>query len=82
MSIASEQRRAIEIELARYGLRPQYETIRGGHVRVTWRTPGGEQSMITATSPSDWRAPRNARAVVRRKLRQAGVIAARVSCQL
>jgi len=43
----------------------------GKHIRVAWHNPHGKQRSVTVPfSASDWRAVRNARADVRRLLRQ------------
>ena len=43
---------------------------RGKHEAVEFETDGRRQLIIVSRSPSDWRAPRNARSHVRRVLRQ------------
>jgi hypothetical protein len=56
-------------ELDRAGC--QYKVRRaGGHLKVY--VPALGQNIIIAGSPGDWRAPRNARSLVRHRLRQSG----------
>jgi hypothetical protein len=68
-----EHLREIEGVLGLYGIKPNFETTNGTHVRVRWTVGNREQRMVTASTPSDHRAWKNEVAKVRRLLRQAGV---------
>jgi hypothetical protein len=64
---------AVQDELARAGIRPNSIVhTGGGHIRICWQVNGHEQHMTVPFTASDWRAPHNARAEVRRKLRSNG----------
>jgi len=61
---------AVQDELARAGIKPHsIEHTGSGHIRVRWRANGRDQCVTMPVTPSDRRAPHNARAEVRRKLR-------------
>lgn len=47
----------------------------GKHVAVVWDHDGKERSYFTAKTPSDWRAPLNARSDIRKILRNDGLLA-------
>lgn len=47
----------------------------GKHVAVVWDFEGKERSYFTAKTPSDWRAPLNARSDIRKILRNDGLLA-------
>jgi len=55
-------------ELERYGLRGEVAD-RGKHLEVAWQTPHGRRFVITARTPSDWRAGLNTRSTLRKLLR-------------
>jgi len=59
--------------LALYGIQPNIELTKGGHVRFTWKAGHVEQTLLAAKTPSDWRGQRNAVARVRRMLKEAGI---------
>jgi hypothetical protein len=62
---------AVRNELDRAGV--EYEIDVGRHIRVRWRDTVMPIGNITVSiSPSDWRAPRAARADCRRLLRKDG----------
>jgi hypothetical protein len=62
-------------ELESAGVRDVEHANGGRHVQVRWRVNGGEQRVYTIpATPSDWRASHNARAGIRRILREDGVI--------
>jgi hypothetical protein len=46
----------------------------GKHVQLRWPTPRGERMITLPMTPSDHRASDNARAVVRRMLREDGML--------
>jgi hypothetical protein len=59
---------AVVAELDAAGI--HHEVTSGGrHLRVSWDADAGPRTTIVAVSASDFRAPRNARALVRRQLR-------------
>jgi len=68
-----EYHREIAGVLALYGIRPEIEPTKGGHVRFKWKAGHLEQTLLTSKTPSDWRTRRNAVARVRRMLQKAGV---------
>jgi hypothetical protein len=63
----------IKSTLALYGIEPEIERTGGGHIRFRWIAGAKQQSLVTGSTPSDWRAIRNEIAKVRRKLKDAGV---------
>jgi hypothetical protein len=68
---------AVLRELEAVGIR-DVEQIHGGkHWQVRWRVNGhGLRVYSVPCSPSDWRSPYNARAQVRRLLREDGILTA------
>jgi hypothetical protein len=67
-----EHHRELIGELTRVGLTPRLSQTHGNHTRVEWETGGKVYHIVTATSPSDRRATLNARARIRRQLRDQG----------
>jgi hypothetical protein len=66
----NESLKAVLRELAAAGI--HHRISNGGrHLRVEWNAGNGPRVTIVAASASDHRAPRNARAYVRRQLRGA-----------
>jgi hypothetical protein len=63
-------------ELAAVGIRSTTVVHLGsGHTQVRWRYNGSEERFVNlASTPSDFRAPRNVRAEVRRLLKEDGLI--------
>jgi hypothetical protein len=59
---------AVLRELDAAGIRHEV-TTGGRHLRVSWEAGAGPRVTVVAVSASDHRAPRNARAFVRRQLR-------------
>jgi hypothetical protein len=57
-------------ELGTLGLSHRIEKTNRGHLRFTFAHRGVERSLIASGTPSDWRAPRAARAQLRRMVRQ------------
>jgi hypothetical protein len=62
---------AVLYELEAVGIKPT--VLQNGHLKVRWSHAGHPRTCIVSGSPSDWRAPIQARAVVRRQLRADGV---------
>ena len=69
----TEHHHEITKVLGLYGIRPEIERTNGDHVRFRWKAGERPQKLVTALTPSDHRATRNAVARVRRMLRDAGV---------
>jgi hypothetical protein len=57
-------------ELTSSGIKPNVEPTHGGHIRIAWTVSGRKQQIITSATPSDNRATLNARARIRRLLRE------------
>lgn len=51
------------------------EVSGGSHAKIKWQAGQHKRLYFTGWSPSDWRAPKKARADVRRMLKQDGVLA-------
>jgi len=67
---------AVLEELAKAGIRHPEVTNGGKHLQIRWTTATGLRRTYTLpSSPSDWRAPENARHDVRRLLRADGMLA-------
>ncbi len=62
---------AVLRELAAAGVKPT--VVQNRHIKVRWSHAGHERTCMVSGSPSDWRAPLNARAWIRRQLRAEGV---------
>lgn len=60
-------------ELAKAGLKYRVEKTNGGHIAVIWLHGKKQRTQFVANSSSDWRAPLNVRANIRRMLRDDGV---------
>jgi superfamily I DNA/RNA helicase len=68
----NDQLAAVLAELDAHGI--PYEVRSGGkHVHVRWEVRAHKRTTIVSVSGSDWRAAKNARAFIRRQLRQAGI---------
>ena len=67
-----EHHRELINELTRVGLSPRLRPTSGGHMRVEWETGGKVHHIVTASTPSDRRSTLNARALIRRQLRDQG----------
>jgi hypothetical protein len=62
-------------ELAKAGIRHPEVITSGKHLQLRWMTATEQPRMLTVPStPSDWRAPENARNNVRRILRADGML--------
>lgn len=68
-----EHHRALMRELQRYGLKPRLGMTNGSHVRVEWEVGGKPYHVVTSNTPSDHRTALNARAQIRRQLKQVGL---------
>lgn len=66
-----EHHRELIRELTAVGLRPRLRRTPGDHYRIEWEQWGKSYFILTASTPSDYRAVRNARARMRRLLRSA-----------
>lgn len=64
---------AVVAELRLYGIEPCVEHRRK-HLAIHWQVGGRQRVYFTSASPSDWRSSLNARAQVRRFLREDGVL--------
>src|SRR5262249_44043974 len=64
--------RVLLTELSSLGLSPRLNTTNGNHTRVEWNVGGKTHSIVTSTTPSDWRAVYAARAEIRRQLKALG----------
>jgi len=71
--IMNETVKLVLRELRTHNIRPKVETTKGSHMRILWSYNGKDYSVISANSPSDHRGALNLRALVRRKLKEAGV---------
>jgi hypothetical protein len=60
-------------EFTSVGIKPEVSKTNGGHLRFAFEAAGEKDSIVTSFTPSDHRSTLNARALVRRKLRAAGV---------
>lgn len=69
----ADHHREVSNELSRYGVKPEVEPTRGGHVRFRWKVNDRPQCMTVAKTPSDHRGVKNNLAKVRRMMRDAGV---------
>jgi hypothetical protein len=69
----AEHREYLQRELMNVGLKPEFITTSGGHMRVRWTHSGKQRSILTAQTPSDHRATLNARSRIRKILREDGV---------
>lgn len=70
-----EHHRQLLRELTIVGLRPRLRRTPGDHYWIEWEQWGKSYYVVTAATPSDFRAVRNARARVRRLLRGAKLAA-------
>jgi hypothetical protein len=73
----SEEAAAALAELQAIGINPTIDRTGGGHIAIIWRITADKplRKLFTCCTGSDWRGPNNARARVRRMLRQDGAIA-------
>jgi hypothetical protein len=72
MTRRNEELAAVLRELKARGI--EYEVRYGGkHCRVLWEVRTHKRMTIVGVSASDWRAAKNARAFVRRQLREEGI---------
>jgi hypothetical protein len=62
-------RRLLTDEAAPYGARVRIEKTNGSHLKSTFSVGEREAYMVSAYTPSDWRASRKVRADARRILR-------------
>src|SRR5262245_34804472 len=69
----NEHHRDLLRELAAVGIKPRLRKTPGGHVRIEWDLGGKSYSTVTSMTPSDRRSTINAKAHIRRRLRDAGV---------
>jgi hypothetical protein len=60
-------------EFTNVGIKPEVSKTNGGHLRFAFEAAGAKDSIVTSFTPSDHRSTLNARALVRRKLRAAGI---------
>jgi hypothetical protein len=68
----NDQLAAVLAELDAHGV--PYEIRTGGkHMRVLWEVRTHKRTTIVSVSGSDWRSAKNARAFVRRQLREEGI---------
>jgi hypothetical protein len=67
-----EHHRELLGELTKVGLRPRLSQTNGNHARIEWETGGKVHSIVTSSTPSDRRSTLNARARIRRQLRDQG----------
>src|SRR5437016_5932371 len=52
-----------------------YEIAKGSkHLQIRWRANGGQRFYALGSTPSDWRAPHNVRAEIRRMLKNDGLL--------
>lgn len=68
-----EHHRDLLRELSIHGIKGKLSPTNGNHVRVEWDRGGKTFSIITPNSPSDHRGQINARAHLRRQMKEAGV---------
>jgi hypothetical protein len=66
-----DMKRVLTSLAAEHGASVKLGTTNGGHVRATFVVGAKRADIIVAATPSDWRASRNNRALVRRVLRAA-----------
>ena len=53
---------AVLRELADHGISPEF--LEGRHVKFRWSDAGGRKQITVPRSSSDWRGPKNARALI------------------
>jgi hypothetical protein len=75
MSSHSELCEHLERELAKAGVTPEIMRNGGDHMEMRWRSSGGRlRSILTSWTPSDHRTMLNARARIRKILREDGML--------
>lgn len=75
MSISNtEHRKPLERELRNAGLKYEVTRTDGGHMRINFEAGGKPRYILTSWTPSDHRSTLNARASLRRILRECGVL--------
>jgi hypothetical protein len=75
MSSHSEHREFLERELAKVGVKPEILRNGGDHMEMRWRSNEGRlRSILTSWTPSDHRSVLNARARMRKILRDDGML--------
>lgn len=75
MSRTREYINIVQDELARVGIKIHTIQPTGhGHMRLRFLINGKEQTLITGTSKSDWRATHNQRSRIKRLIREHGLI--------
>jgi hypothetical protein len=62
--------REFVVALARHGRAADVDLGASGHFKITWLANGHKRFITLGASPSDYRADRNARATLRRLLRE------------
>jgi hypothetical protein len=69
-----EHRKHLERELRNAGIKPEVQRTDGGHMRIVFEAGGKPQSILTSWTPSDHRSTLNARARIRKILRDTGTL--------
>lgn len=69
-----EHRKHLERELRNAGIKPEVTRTDGGHMRILFEAGGKKQFILTSWTPSDHRSTLNARARLRKILRDTGVL--------
>lgn len=67
----SDHLKQLTRELTKVGVKPEVERTNGDHMRLFWEIDGTRQSITTSSTPSDHRSTLNARARIRKLLREA-----------
>src|SRR5882724_3685107 len=69
-----EHRKHLERELRNAGIKPEILRTDGGHMRIVFEPRGKPQTILTSWTPSDLRSTLNARARIRKILRDTGTL--------
>lgn len=69
-----EHRKHLERELRNAGIKPEILRTDGGHMRIVFEAGGKPQTILTSWTPSDHRSTLNARARIRKILRDTGTL--------
>jgi len=69
-----EHRKHLERELRNAGIKPEVQRTDGGHMRIVFEAGGKPQTIMTSWTPSDHRSTLNARARIRKILRDTGTL--------
>src|SRR3954470_21368480 len=74
MSAMGEHHEQLERELVNVGIASEIVRTGTGHMRIRWKHNGKPRSILTSWTPSDHRSTLNARARIRKLLRDDGLL--------